>query len=98
MQSVCPICNTKYVKFGSKVKVTKMMTKPFYIRFFKDSLNMRAQTLILKLNKAKVYTLVKLEYGSGSFKNDLVFEKRNSIFGIFFRKQDNLLIWKSSLC
>ena len=31
---------------------------------------MRAETLILKLDEAIVYTLVKFEYWSGSFKNE----------------------------
>ena len=68
MQPVCPICNSKYVRFGSKFEVTKMRTKPFYVGFFRDSLNIRAQTIILEPDEAIVYTLVMFKYLSASSK------------------------------
>ena len=76
MHPVCPICNTKWIKFGSKVKFTKMRTKPFFVHFFKDSLNIRAQTLILELNEAKVYTLVNSNIGGVVLKMNEALKKR----------------------
>ena len=69
MQPFPPNCNIKCVQFGSKVEFTKMRTKTCYVRFFKDSLNKRAVTLILELDETMVYTLVKFEYWSTSSKN-----------------------------
>ena len=54
--------------------------------FFKDSLNKRAETLILELNEALVYTLVKFEYRSSSSKNNESLTKTNRIFRIFVIK------------
>ena len=54
--------------------------------FFKDSLKKRAETLILELNEAFVYTLVKFEYQSSSSKNDESLKKTNRILCIFVIK------------
>ena len=65
MQLVFPNCIRKQVEFGFKVEVAK------------ESINRRSETLILELNEAILYTLVKLKYWSGSSKNNWVFKKTN---------------------
>jgi hypothetical protein len=75
-----------------------MRTKTCYVRFFKDSLNKRAGTPILELDESIVSTFAKFEYERGSSKTERVFEKTNMISYFFFRKEDNLLGWKSILC
>ena len=54
-----------------------MRTKICYVRFFKESINRRSETLISELNEAILYNLVKFKYWSGSSKNNWVFEKTN---------------------
>jgi hypothetical protein len=54
MQPFCPDGNVKWVQFGSKVEFTKMRTKTCYVRFFKDSLNKRAGTPTLELDKGDI--------------------------------------------
>ena len=98
MQPFCPDVNVKWVQFGSKVELTKMRTKTCYVRFFKDSLNKRAWTPTLELDKGIVSTFAKFEYERSSSKTKRVFEKTNMISYFLFRKEDNLLGWKSILC
>ena len=98
MQPFCPDGNIKWVQFGSKVEFTKMRTKTCYVRFFKDSLNKRAGTPTLELDEGNVSTFAKFEYERSSSKTERVFEKTNMISYFFFRKEDDLLGWKSILC
>ena len=55
---------------GPKVDFTKMKIKAFYVPFFKDSLNKRAVTPILELDKSNVSTFAKFEYERGSSKTE----------------------------
>ena len=98
LQPFCPDGNVKWVQFGSKVEFTKMRTKTCYVRFFKDSLNKRAGTPTLELDEGNVSTFAKFEYERSSSKTERVFEKTNMISCFFFRKEDDLLGWKSILC
>ena len=98
MQPSCPNGNTKCVQFGSKVEFTKMRTKTCYVRFFKDSLNKRAETPTLELDEGIVSTFAKFDYERSSSKTERVFEKTNMISRFFLRKEDDLLGWKSILC
>ena len=98
MQHFCPDGNIKWVQFGSKVEFTKMRTKTCYVRFFKDSLNKRAGTPTLELDKGIVSTFAKFEYERSSSKTERVFEKTNMISCLFFRKEDDLPCLKSILC
>ena len=68
-----------------------MRIKTCYVCFFKESLNKRAENLILELNETIVYILVNFKYWSFSFKNLQDFQ-------CIIRKKDTLLSWKSSLC
>ena len=77
----CPDGNIKSVQFSSKVKFIKMRTKTCNVRFFKDSLNKRAWTPILKLNEGIVSTFAKFEYERSSSKTERVYEKTNMISG-----------------
>ena len=74
-----------------------MRTKTFCVRFFKDSLNKRAETSILELDEGSVSLLVKFEYQRSSSKNDRFFERTNMIFRLCPKKQDDLLSWKTTL-
>ena len=101
MPYVKPFClngNIKSVQFGSKVEFTKMRTKTCYVRFFKDYLNKKAGTPIIELNEGIVSTFAKIEYERSSLKTERVFLKTNMISCFLFRKEDNLLGWKSILC
>ena len=62
VQPFCPNGNIKCVEFGSKVELTKMRTKTWYVHFFKDSLNKRDVIPIFELYEGNVYTLVKFKY------------------------------------
>ena len=86
MQPFCPDGNVKWVQFGSKVEFSKMRTKTCYVRFFKDSLNMRTVTPILELDESNASTLVKFKYQSSSSKNKQVFEKKTMISCFLFTK------------
>ena len=98
MQLLCPGGNVKLLQFGSKVEFTKMRTKTCYVRFFKDSLNKRARTLTLELHEGNVSTFAKFENERSISQTERVFEKTNTISCIFFRKENDLLGWKSILC
>jgi hypothetical protein len=98
MQPSCPNGNMKCVQFGSKVEFTKMRTKTCYVRFFKDSLNERAETPTLELDEGMVSTFANFEYERSSSTTERVFEKKNMISRFFLRKEDDLLGWKSILC
>ena len=67
MQYLCPNSNRKKVQLGSKVEFTGQKYAIFV--FLKNSLNKRAVTLILELDGAIAYTLVKFEYWSTSTRN-----------------------------
>ena len=54
--------------------------------------------LIQELHENIISTLVKFEYQSGSSNNERVFGRKNMIFQFSFKKKNNLLSWKSSLC
>ena len=75
-----------------------MKIKASYVRFFKDSLNKGAVTPTLELDEGNVFTFAKFEYERGSSKTERVFEKTNMISCFFFRKEEDLLGWKSILC
>ena len=96
MQPFCPDGNIKWVQFGSKVEYTKIRTKTCCVRFFKDSLNERTGTPTLELDEDNVSTFAKFEYERSSSKTGGVFEKTNISY-FLFRKEDNLLGWKSIL-
>ena len=83
VQPFCPTGNMKWVKFGSKVKLTKMTIKTCYVCFFKDSLNKRAGTPTLELDEDNVSTFAKFEYERSSSKTERVFEKTNMISCFF---------------
>ena len=85
MQPFCPDGNIKWVQFGSKVKFTKMRTKTCYVRFFKDSLNKRAETPTLELDEGIVSTFAKFEYERSSSKTERVFEKNEHGFPFFLK-------------
>ena len=87
----------KCVQFGSKVELTKMKTKTWYVRYFKDSLKKRAGIPKLELDEGNVSTFAKFKYERSSSKTKRVFEKTNMISCFFFRKEDNLLGRKSIL-
>ena len=65
--------------------------------FFKDSINKRAGTPTLELDECILSTFTKFKYERSSLKTEQIFEKTNIISIFFFRKEDNLLGWKSIL-
>ena len=97
MQPISLDGNIKSVQFGSKVEFTKLRTKTSYVRFFKDSLNNRAGTPIIELHEGIVSTFAKFEYERNSLKTERVFKKTNMISFFYFRKEDDLLGWRSIL-
>ena len=95
MQPFCPNGNIMCVKLGSEVEFTKMRTKTCYVYFFKDSLNKRAGTPILELDKGKVSTFAKFKYERSSSKTEWVFEKTNMISS-FFSLERKTTFWAGS--
>ena len=69
-----------------EVEFTKIKIKTCYVRFFKESINMRAVTPTLELDESNVSTFAKFEYERSSSKTERVFEKTNMILCLFFIK------------
>ena len=97
MQPFCLDGSIKSVQFGSKLEFTKMRPKTCYVCFFKDSLNKRSGTPIIELHEGIVSTFAKFEYERNSLKTERVFKKTNMISFFYFRKEDDLLGWRSIL-
>ena len=64
-----------------------MRTSNAMFVFFKDSLNKRAETLILELNEVLVYTLIRFKYWSGSLNMNKSFKKFYRILSLFLESK-----------
>ena len=82
MQSFCPNGDIKCVQFGSKVEITKIRTKTYYVRFFKNSLNKKAATPTLELDEGNVPPLLSLNMSAVTQKLSESLKKR-TLFHVF---------------